>query len=88
MEKEGFEILEIDKFSDNLKIKEGIATTVNIPNKDYLIDIELGMNYCYKVLKNDKLYESFESLLNDLSVRLILPQTLLYYHRVVYYLQR
>ena len=31
------------------------------------IDIELGMNYCYKVLKNDKLYESFESLLNDLS---------------------
>ena len=31
------------------------------------IDIELGMNYCYKVLKNQKLYESFESLLNDLS---------------------
>ena len=47
MEKEGFEILEIDKFSNNLKIKEGIATTANIPNKDYLIDIELGI----KVLK-------------------------------------
>ena len=31
------------------------------------IDIELGMNYCYKVLKKQKLYESFESLLNDLS---------------------
>ena len=31
------------------------------------INIELGMNYCYKVLKNKKLYESFESLLNDLS---------------------
>ena len=31
------------------------------------IDIELGENYCYKVLKNQKLYESFESLLNDLS---------------------
>ena len=31
------------------------------------LNIELGMNYCYKVLKNQKLYESFESLLNDLS---------------------
>ena len=31
------------------------------------IDIELGMNYCYKVLKNQKLYESFESLLSNLS---------------------
>ena len=31
------------------------------------IDIELGMNYCYKVLKKQKLYESFGSLLNDLS---------------------
>ena len=31
------------------------------------LDIELGMNYCYKVLKNKKLYESFESLLSDLS---------------------
>ena len=31
------------------------------------IKIELGENYCYKVLKNQKLYESFESLLNDLS---------------------
>ena len=31
------------------------------------IEIELGMNYCYKVLKNQKLYESFESLLSDLS---------------------
>ena len=31
------------------------------------INIELGENYCYKVLKNQKLYESFESLLNDLS---------------------
>ena len=31
------------------------------------INIELGENYCYKVLKNQKLYESFESLLSDLS---------------------
>ena len=31
------------------------------------IDIELGENYCYKVLKNNKLYESFESLLTQLS---------------------
>ena len=31
------------------------------------IDIELGENYCYKVLKNQKLYESFESLLSNLS---------------------
>ena len=31
------------------------------------LEIELGMNYCYKVLKNQKLYESFESLLSDLS---------------------
>ena len=31
------------------------------------LDIELGDNYCYKVLKNQKLYESFESLLNKFS---------------------
>ena len=31
------------------------------------IKIELGENYCYKVLKNQKLYESFESLLTNLS---------------------
>ena len=31
------------------------------------LNIELGENYCYKVLKNQKLYESFESLLSDLS---------------------
>ena len=31
------------------------------------INIELGDNYCYKVLKNNKLYESFESLLTELS---------------------
>ena len=31
------------------------------------INIELGENYCYKVLKNQKLYESFESLLSNLS---------------------
>ncbi len=31
------------------------------------INIELGENYCYKVLSNQKLYESFESLLSQLS---------------------
>ena len=31
------------------------------------IYIELGDGYCYKVKKNNKLYESFESLLTDLS---------------------
>lgn len=47
LEKEGFEILPVDKIVKDIKISQGIAGTVDLPNNDYLNDIELGI----KVLK-------------------------------------
>ena len=47
LEKEGFEILPVDKIVKDIKISHGIAGTIQLPNEDYMTDIELGV----KVLK-------------------------------------
>lgn len=47
LEKEGFEILPVDKIVQDIKISHGIAGTIQLPNEDYMTDIELGV----KVLK-------------------------------------
>ena len=66
---------ELDQLKNSKLIKDFILDTSERNNpkiqltilENEKLNIELGMNYCYKVLKNNKLYESFESLLNDLS---------------------
>lgn len=47
LEKEGFEILPVDKIVKDIKISHGIAGNIQLPNEDYMTDIELGV----KVLK-------------------------------------
>lgn len=47
LEKEGFEVLPVDQIVKDIKIQHGIAGSVELPNDDYMIDIELGV----KVLK-------------------------------------
>ena len=47
LEKEGFEVLPVDKIVKDIKIQHGIAGNIELPNDDYMIDIELGV----KVLK-------------------------------------
>lgn len=43
LEKEGFEILPVDKIVQDIKISHGIAGTIPLPNEDYMTDIELGV---------------------------------------------
>lgn len=47
LEKEGFEVLPVDQIVKDIKIQHGIAGNIELPNDDYMIDIELGV----KVLK-------------------------------------
>ena len=47
LEKEGFEILPVDKIITDIKIQPGIAGKIKMPNDDYNNDINLGI----KVLK-------------------------------------
>ena len=56
----------INNFVLDIKEKNNPKIEIIILENEKL-NIELGENYCYKVLKNQKLYESFESLLSDLS---------------------
>ena len=48
LEKEGFEIIPVDQIVTDIKISAGIAGKINLQNKDYLNDIDLGI----KVLKH------------------------------------
>lgn len=43
LEKEGFEILPVDKIVKDIKISHGIAGIIPLPNEDYMTDIELGV---------------------------------------------
>lgn len=47
LEQENFEVLPVDSILDNVKISEGKAGKVDLPNSDYQTDIDLGV----KVLK-------------------------------------
>ena len=47
LEKEGFSVLSVDEILSDIKISVGIAGSITLPNKDYNIDINLGI----KVLK-------------------------------------
>lgn len=43
LEKEGFEILPVDKIVKDIKISHGIAGNIQLPNEDYIHDMELGI---------------------------------------------
>lgn len=43
LEKQGFEVLPVDAILESAKISEGIAGKVDLPNKDYQKDIDLGI---------------------------------------------
>lgn len=47
LEKQGFEILPVDRIVSDIKIEQGMAGVINLPNEDYRTDINLGI----KVLK-------------------------------------
>ena len=48
LEKQGFEVLPVDNILESAKISEGIAGKIDLPNKDYEKDIDLGV----KLLKH------------------------------------
>jgi len=60
----------IKDFKINIK-NELIEEIIIIILEGEELKITLAENYCYKVDKNNKIYESFESLLNDLSEKYV-----------------
>jgi DUF1009 family protein len=48
-EKEGFELIPIDNFVEDIKLEVGIAGKFNLPEKDYQMDIDLGVRVLQQI---------------------------------------